>query len=308
MHKTREFWGDGLMNPCWQCLFLVVLAGGVSVSAAELPTRLQIESGDSSNDEIFVNSPWTDDVRIVRAQSEDGGGGSDLAAKSQNPVSDLVSLPLQNNFDYGLNPGNRVRYIGNLQPVVPVKLNDDWNLINRVIIPFENFPVGEDLREHGIGDMVGQFFFSPRTESPFIWGVGPSVLFPTASHPVLGGQEWGAGVTGVALISESPIVAGVLVNQLWSGKGTTKPFLAQPFFNYNLPQGWYLLAGGEATADWEQPEERRWNVVLGPGFGRVFPIFGQPINANVRFAPYLEKPPGGPDWQFRFQVNLLFPK
>lgn len=151
-------------------------------------------------------------------------------------------------------------------------------------------------------------FLSPRTESPLIWGVGPSVLFPTASQPVLGFQEWGAGITGVVLISENPIVARVLFNQLWSEKGTTKPFLAQPFFNYNLPKGWYLLAAGEANADWEQPEKRRWNVVFGLGAGRVFPIFGQPIYANVRFAPHLEKPLGGPDWQFRFQVNLLFPK
>jgi hypothetical protein len=277
----------------------------------------------ASAEELFPDRPsladcwsehepnWFERSVVVRGQSEEGaegGGGGDLASKSQNPVSDLVSLPLQNNFNYGLGPGSRPQYIGNLQPVVPVKLNEDWNLINRVIVPFVNTPVDGDLREHGIGDAVGQFFFSPRNAEELIWGVGPSVMFPTASDPTLGFQKWGAGVTAVALVSKKPIVAGVLVNQIWGESATTQPLLIQPFFNYNLPEGWFLLAGGEANADWQQPQDQRWSFVFGPGFGRVFPLFGQPINASLRFAPYLEKPTNGPDWQLRLQINLLFPK
>lgn len=123
-----------------------------------------------------------------------GGGGDNLAQKSQNPISDLVSLPLQNNWDMGYNPDGRVRYLGNLQPVIPVKLNEDWNLINRFIVPFVNAPIGSDDRSDGIGDMTGQFFFSPRNSEKLIWGVGPSILFPTASMPPWdfrnGGQGW----------------------------------------------------------------------------------------------------------------------
>ena len=129
-----------------------------------------------------------------------GGGSGGLAAKSQNPVSDLVSLPFQSNFDLGTDPGNRTRFVGNLQPVVPIKLNDDWNLINRVILPFVNAPFGPDDRFHGIGDTLGQFFFSPRDSGEIIWGIGPNVLFPTASRPTLGFQEWGAGANGVGAV------------------------------------------------------------------------------------------------------------
>lgn len=237
-----------------------------------------------------------------------GGGGGDLAAKSQNPISDLVSLPLQNNWDFGIGPGDDQRYIGNLQPVVPVKLNDNWNLINRVIVPFVNSPVGPGVDEHGIGNIVGQFFFSPRDAESFIWGVGPAVLFPTSSDPAFGPQEWGAGVDAVALVSKGPIVTGALVSQIWSVEGSTQPFLVQPFFNYNLPKGWFLNASGECNADWALPQDSRWSFPLGGGVGRVFPILGQPVNILVRFAPYVLKPDGGPDWQFRLQVNLLFPK
>ena len=100
----------------------------------------------------------------------------------------------------------------------------------------------------------------------------------------------------------------MLVNQVWSWQGTTSPFLVQPFFNYNLHDGWYLLAVGEIMADWELPDDRRWSIVMGPGVGRVFTLGGQAFNVSTRFAPYIEKPAGGPDWQFRLQVNLLFPR
>lgn len=240
--------------------------------------------------------------------SSNAGGSGDLAAKSQNPVSDLVSLPLQSNFDFGNDPGNRTRYTGNLQPVIPFKVNDNWNLISRAIIPFVNVPFDGDMREHGIGDSLFQFYLSPRDATTFVWGLGPSFLAPTASDPRLGFQEWGVGVNGVVLLNKSPVLTGVLVSQVWSTEGTAKPFLVQPFFNYNFSKGWFFAASGELNADWEQPEDRRVSFPLGAGMGRIFPIFGQPVSVSTRFAPYLEKPPGGPDWQFRLSVTYLFPK
>lgn len=235
-------------------------------------------------------------------------GGSSLAQQSQNPIADLASLPLQNNFDFGISPSNRTRFVGNLQPVVPLKLNENWNLIARTVVPFVNVPTGPVDRSHGIGDSFGQFFFVPRKSGPLTWGVGPSVLMPTASNPNLGFQEWGVGVDGVALVTKGPVVAGALVNQIWSTEGSTKPFLFQPFANYNFDKGWFVTASGEFQADWERSAASRWTNVLGGGFGRTFPLFGQPVTMTARFAPYLDKPPGGPDWQFRFQMTLLFPK
>ena len=113
---------------------------------------------------------------------------------------------------------------------------------------------------------------------------------------------------GVVLFNRGQIVTGVLISQVWSVDGTTKPFLAQPFFNYNLPEGWFVSVSGEATADWELPSNRRWSFPLGAGVGRVCKILGQPVNISTRFAGYVEKPPGGPDWQFRLSVSYLFPK
>ncbi|QDT53076.1 hypothetical protein Pan44_10910 [Caulifigura coniformis] len=277
--------------------------------AADEPTAEMALNGSSESDWLaggLPSGPPLDLALTLRGQDE--GGGGDLASKSQNPVSDLASVPIQNNFDFGIGSEDRTRYIGNLQPVVPLKLNEDWNLISRAIIPFENVPIGIDERADGIGNIVGQFFFSPRNDSEFTWGVGPSIIFPTASEPTLGSDDWGTGVCAVGLISAKPIVAGALVNQMFTTRGASQPFLFQPFFNYNLPKGYFLSLIGEANADWQQDDKNRWSIVAGPGAGRVFPLFGQPLNVSCRFAPYLASPSGGPDWQFRLAVAMLFPR
>jgi len=247
-------------------IFLVLLYIGLPLSLgaeeAQQPDVLdQVLPGQQAplaDQDLFVNSvTWDQSETVIRAQSESGSG--DLASKSQNPISDLSSVPLQNNFDFGVDKSNRTRYVGNLQPVVPFKLNDDWNLIARTIVPFVNSPIGPDLRSDGIGDTTAQFFFAPSNPGKLIWGVGPSFILPTASDPTLGVQEWGAGVNAVALISENPIVAGVLFNQAYSFGGSTKPMLIQPFFNYNLPEGWFVSLSGEANADWEKTSQNRWS-------------------------------------------------
>jgi hypothetical protein len=48
---------------------------------------------------------------------------SDLAKKLQNPVSDLISVPFQNNFNFNYGPNNDLQYVLNIQPVIPIHLN-----------------------------------------------------------------------------------------------------------------------------------------------------------------------------------------
>lgn len=245
----------------------------------------------------------------VRGQSGgDSGGGGNLAAEAQNPVANLASVPLQSNWNFGIGPEDRTQYSGLLQPVVPWKLGENWNLITRMIVPFINTPVGFDDNTHGLGDTQGQFFFSPNPKGKFIWGAGPMVIYPTASDPALGFGEWAAGFDAVGLISTGKIVAGALITQAWGVNADTAPFLIQPFFNYNFEKGYFINFSGEANADWEQPAESRWTFPLGIGPGRTFALAGQPLTLSTRFAPYLESPPGGPDWQFRFVASFLFPK
>jgi hypothetical protein len=126
----------------------------------------------------------------------------ELAKKLSNPISSLITVPFQNNFWFRGGPHQSgFTYIDNIQPVVPINLDDEWNLIVRTILPNifkENVPQG---REFGLGDTTQSFFLSPSkpTAGGIIWDVGPVFLWPTGTSPALGSQKWGAGPTFVAL-------------------------------------------------------------------------------------------------------------
>ena len=60
----------------------------------------------------------------------------ELAKKLANPIAAMISAPFQMNWDDNIGPveeGNR--FTMNVQPVVPISLNDDWNVISRTIMP-----------------------------------------------------------------------------------------------------------------------------------------------------------------------------
>src|SRR5262245_6285298 len=65
---------------------------------------------------------------------------TDLAKKTQNPVADLISVPFQNNFNLSAGPNDATIYNLNFQPVIPIHLTEDWNLITRTILPVINQP------------------------------------------------------------------------------------------------------------------------------------------------------------------------
>jgi hypothetical protein len=236
---------------------------------------------------------------------------ADLAKQTQNPVADLISVPFQSNFNTGAGQDGNMIYNLNVQPVIPTTLNDDWNLINRFIFPVIDLPelipgAGDDF---GLGDIQYQGFFSPKDSGSLIWGLGPIVQFPTATSSLLGAQEWGLGPSFVALTMKGPWVFGGLLNNVWSlDNGSVNQMLFQPFVNYNLPGGWYLTSAPIITANWNGADSQKWTVPLGGGLGRVTKFGDQPINVQAAAYYHVEHPTLAPDWNFRIQVQLLFPK
>ena len=93
-----------------------------------------------------------------------------LTQKLSNPVSDLISVPIQGNVDFGVGPGNGTKWTTNIQPVIPIKLSEDWNLISRTILPVVEQSgidaVGGRSDAFGLGDTVQSFFFSPNGTDP----------------------------------------------------------------------------------------------------------------------------------------------
>ncbi len=139
-----------------------------------------------------------------------------LAKQTQNPVGDVASLPLQNNFNFGTGDDNRMQYLLNVQPVKPVHLSPDWNLIVRPIIPLLSQPVGSSERQFGLGDIQLQTYFTPRDAGNFVWGIGPIVQLPTRTAEVLGNGLWGGGVDAVRVHTSGPWVIAALINHVRS--------------------------------------------------------------------------------------------
>lgn len=240
---------------------------------------------------------------------------TELAKKTQNPVADLISLPLQNNMNGGIGPNNRMQNVLNVQPVIPISLNSEWNLITRTIMPIIAQPKLNTTSEDtwGLGDVNVTAFLSPANSGSFMWGVGPSIQLATGTHDATGTRQWAAGPSVVALTMQGPWVIGGLVQQVWSFAGNSdrrslSQALVQPFINYNLPNGWYLTMSPIITADWEATNGNKWLVPVGGGAGKVFRIGKLPFNANVGYYANVVRPDPGPDWTVRLQIALLLPK
>jgi hypothetical protein len=250
--------------------------------------------------------------RVSAAQPASEG---DLAKKTQNPVSDLISVPFQSSFNFGVGPDDDLQYILNVQPVVPFRLSEDWNLITRTIIPLIDQPeLGPGVGDvFGLGDIQLSLFLSPAKPGALIWGIGPILQFPTATDDALGSGKWSAGPTAVALTVQGSWVLGALVNHLWSFAGKddradVNQTLIQPFVNYNLPGGWYLTFSPVITANWEAYGDDRWTVPLGGGVGKIHRFGKLPVNLQLAAFYNVVRPDAAAEWTLRFQVQLLFPK
>ncbi len=255
---------------------------------------------------------------------------SDLAKQAQNPIANLISLPLQNNTNFGIGPDDETQNILNIQPVWPITLNEDWNLITRTILPLVSQPgltgikveggdtvvdpdgeVEED-RTFGLGDTTFTAFFSPNDSGKLTWGVGPVLLLPTATDDAIGSDKWGAGASVVLLTMPGKWVIGSLFSNVWSFAGSGDQdinlFTWQYFVNYNMADGWYLTSAPIITANWEADSDNTWTVPFGGGVGKIFNIGKQPINGQISAYYNVKTPDFGPDWQLRLQLQFLFPK
>jgi hypothetical protein len=252
------------------------------------------------------------DQELAEVESTDS---ADLAKASQNPVGDLVTLPFQNNTDFGVGPEDGTRNTLNIQPVFPVGISKSVNMINRLIVPVVSqpeFTPGEG-RTFGLGNSSYTAFFSPKKPGKLIWGVGPVISIPTATDEALGGDQWAAGPSVVALTMPGQWVVGALVSNSWSISGSDDDgdinfFLSQVFASYNKPSGWYYTTSPIITANWEAESGERWTIPVGGGMGKVFNMGKQPVNASLQAFYNVEKPEFAADWQIRFQFILLFPK
>jgi len=239
-----------------------------------------------------------------------------LAKKTQNPVSDLISVPFENNANFNAGPDDKVLNVLNIKPVVPIKLTDEWNLINRAIIPLISQPGVDDTpigRKNGVGDITYQGFFSPNPKpGGLIWGIGPQIQIPTHTNSRLGNQRWAAGPNVVVLDMGKKVVKGFLLSQIWDVTNSTDDDISmmtlQPFYNYNFGKGWYAVSNPVITANWEADGSDQWTVPIGGGFGKVTHWGKQAVNLRLAAFGNVVRPTNGSDYNIQLTLQFMFPK
>lgn len=237
---------------------------------------------------------------------------AELAKQLQNPVASLISVPFQNNFEFNLGPNDDgFRYLLNFQPVIPVSLNQDYNLIIRTILPIiSQDDVIPGTSQGGLGDIVQSFFFSPKEPvGGLILGFGPVMLYPSATDSLLGSEQWGAGPTGLVLKQAGGWTYGLLFNHIWSytgesGRDYVDSTFLQPFLSYTTKSKTTFGMNTESTYDWHNSQ---WTVPVNLSVSQLVKIGKMPVSLGLGVKYYAEAPEGGPDWGVRFIVTPLFP-
>ena len=252
----------------------------------------------------------------ARAQQPAAGqhDSADLAQQLANPVASLVSVPFQFNWEQNVGPSELTRFILNVQPVIPFAVNEDVNLIVRLIAPLVSQPPLFDggSPTFGISDITTSFFVSPSKSKRLIWGAGPVIVLPSTSEPTLGSGKWSAGPTIVALKQAGPWTAGALWNQVWSFSGDpsradVNQMLLQPFVSYQATRTITLTVQSETTANWEV-EDDRWTVPINFIVAKLSSFGTFPASYQLGYGAYPVHPEVGPSWKVRASIVLLLPR
>ena len=250
----------------------------------------------------------TDSARAVRH----AGDEASLAKASQNPVANMVSLPLQYNYYTAGGLGPNSELVLNVQPVVPLPIGERWLIVSRTVVPFTNVPLPNNARETGIADIQEQAYFTAAHPGKLTWAIGPVFSFPTATNPLLRTGQWGLGPTAVALVMPGPWVIGTLVNNVWRIGGAAhgevlNTFTVQPFINFNLPNAWAISTAPLITSNWSAPEGQRWTVPIGLGVSKITHIGEQPMNLELQYYHNVKHPSFAGTEQLRLEAAMLWP-
>jgi hypothetical protein len=193
---------------------------------------------------------------------------AELAQKLTNPLAALISIPIQNWFDFNLGPNkDGFRYTTEAQPVYPVQISKDWNLLSRTTIPvvYQQNVYGRTTQT-GLGDSTESLFLSPVHTKSLIWGAGPIFLIPTGTNGLLSTRKFGIGPTAVVVKHKGHTNIGLLASHVWSVAGsdshpTVSQTYAQPFVAYTTKNAWTFAMTSYDTYNWTAG---RWTVIVNP--------------------------------------------
>ena len=242
---------------------------------------------------------------------------SELNRQLTNPVSSIWSIANQfNNFE--LNNGHWNNN-WNFQPVLPLSLTKDWNLITRPVMPFYNIvphetAPGQFDRAAGLGDLALLELLSPAHSGNWVLGAGPTFIFPTATSRFTGQGKWQAGPSVVVGYLTKRFFLGVFPQQWWSiggehGRPDTNQMNLQPIATIFFGEGWSIGYSGNILADWTAPSEDVWTVPVGLGLAKVVKLGRLPVKVQLA-VQYMPVHPriSGQEWNVQISITPVIPK
>ena len=251
---------------------------------------------------------------FAKAQEKPAASVQELADKLANPIASLISVPFQSNVDYGIGPYNGSKYTLNFQPVVPINLSPNLNLITRYIVPIvdQHNLSGEDSNQFGLSDATVSAFFAPvKNKNGFIWGAGPAFLIPIGTDDFLSTRKWCIGPTAIILKQAKALTYGFLVNQLWSFAGDENrsdvdQMFLQPFLTHNWKSGASLGLNAEMTFNWQAGTT---TVFLNPSISGITKLGKQIVSLSLGPRIPLAGPSESkPDFGLRAGLTFVFPQ
>ena len=216
----------------------------------------------------------------------------ELAKLAQNPVGNLISVPFQNNTNLNFGPEKGTQNILNIQPVIPIEIDKDWNIITRTIMPLISMPsLGPDIGSTRAASATSAVtaFLSPANPGALDLGLGADHrrFRPTAARSSAT-RTGGSGRQSLCCTSITATRGSTasLVNNIWSltsdeQGGSYNNGLIQPFVNYNFDGGLYLTSAPILTVDWKADSGQRWTVPIGGGVGKIFHLGKLPVNTRI---------------------------
>ena len=267
---------------------------------------------------IFLGCAWLPAQQTalgMQAEERPANTSTEALQKAtENPVSDLISIPLQNNANFDVGPFDRTQEVLNVQPIIPIHLTNHWNLITRSIMPIVWQPYSSETGgQYGTGDLNPTFLISPTQARKVIWGAGPTIVIPTGSNQILCQGKLSVGPSFAALPQPGHWTIGSVVNNVWSIAGSGRrpnvnQMYWQYFTSYNMRKGWYLTSQPTLTANWKATSGNVWTVPVGGGVGRIMKFGPQLVNISAQCFGNAVHPSGASPWGMRLQIAFLFPK
>jgi len=255
-------------------------------------------------------------LQSVAAWAQDARTTQELARLAKNPFAGTISVPLLYDVNFGGGLGSKTQQVLTGQPVIPVDLNAEWELLTRTIVPLISLPALEgSSAAHGLGDIQFSAYLSPARVSRLDWGVGPVFQLKSASNPQLGQGKWGAGPAAGAIWTGDDWTIGAIINNIWSFAGDrarpdVNQLQLQPMVTYFLPDNAhrFLNFSPTITANWKASGSERWTVPLSLGIGQLAKLGEQAVNFQATVFYNAIKPAAASTWTLELQVQFMFPK